>query len=497
MFTRRATLQMGAAAIVAGFLPASRAMAQPLPQRRSLHEMDLDDPVLVSLRDFVAQMKDPARNGQPVSWVGFANIHGSPAGFNMCPHGNWYFLPWHRGYVQMYEQAVRDLTGHAEFAMPYWDWSGHPDFPAAFGDEQFDGAPNPLFVPGRAMTTGDSVPTSVSGAAVMDEIMDQPTLEEFGSTRALGQNSVDPVWIRRGGIQGELESNPHNVIHCTIRGPFMCAATSPQDPIFQMHHCNIDRIWDDWNRQGGPNSPDPLWRDMVFADNYIAPDGTTYSHAVSDLLAVEPLGYTYLPQPAEPEPEPEPQPDPGRDLYWQYLVSGAGMTETPLVMAETSIVDGVTASPEKPADVAMDTAALNLRVLNTESLAAAMEQAGRAAPRAKLFLRDLKPDMPDHTVLRVFVNTPDASLDTPTEDNPNYVTSIGFFGTGPGGVMLMEGMDHAEEGPQTGPSVAVDLPAGAVQEGAETVTVQLVTVPNSADAEAGAVTVSQLELAVL
>lgn len=496
MLTRRVVLQLGAVAAIAGTLPAGRAFAQPVPLRRSLHQMDLDDPVLASLREFVAQMKEPARNGQPVSWVGFANIHGSGGAFNLCPHGNWYFLPWHRGYLHMYEQAVRNLTGNAEFAMPYWDWSAHPDFPAAFGDETFDGQPNPLFVAGRSMMTGDTVPTGVSGPAVLADIMSQPTFEEFGSTRARGQNSTDPSWIRNSGVQGELESNPHNIIHCTIRGPFMCAATSPQDPIFQMHHCNIDRIWDAWNRQGGSNSADPLWRDMAFQDNFIAPDGSSYGWSVTDLLQVGPLGYTYVAEP--PAPEPEPLPDPGRDLYLQYLVGGTGMAESPLAaMQSTATANDVTASPDKPGIATLETAGLNLRALNLESLGAAREEAGLPATKAKLFLRNLKPEMPDHTVLRVFVNTPDANAETPTDDNPNYVTSIGFFGRGPGGVMLMEGMQHDGDMPMEGPSVAVDLPSGAVADGAETITLQLVPVSLGPDADAGPVVVTQLELAIL
>lgn len=506
MFTRRAILQISAAAAAATSLPLNAAFAQTLPLRRSLHEMDLDDPVLVTFRDFVRQMKDPSRNGQPLSWVGFANIHGTNAGFNMCPHGNWYFLPWHRGYVQMYEQAVRSVTGQADFAMPYWDWSAHPDFPAAFGDDSFDGQPNPLFVPGRAMATGDTVPTGVSGPAVLASIMSQLSLEEFGSTRATGQTDTNPVWIRRRGVQGELESNPHNNIHCMIQGPFMCAATSPQDPIFQMHHCNIDRIWDAWNRAGGPNSPSDLWLNMQFQDNYIAPDGTTYSWQVSDLLAVEPLGYTYVAQPIPPEPQPPSYP--GRDLYLQYLTNSAGMAESALIaMPSTATADDVTASPGTAASVTLETARLNLSAVNSPSLGAALEAAGIPQPRAKLFLRDLRPEMPDHTMLRVFVNTPDAGPDTPTEDNPNYVTSIGFFGSGPGGVMLMTGTDteegthedgmHDGEMQDGGPSIAVDIPAAAVEPGAETVTVQLVPLPMTSGTEAGPVVVTQLELAVL
>ena len=56
----------------------------------------------------------------------------------------------------------------------------------------------------------------------------------------------------------------------------MGQANSALDPIFMMHHCNIDRIWWMWNQGGGVNSPDPLWTDMTFQNNFFNPDGTRF-----------------------------------------------------------------------------------------------------------------------------------------------------------------------------------------------------------------------------
>lgn len=272
-------------------LDAIAQSSQPL--RRNLKGMDLDDQTLITLREFVTMMRDPARDGSLLSWVGFSEVHGDASGFNLCPHGNWYFLPWHRANIQSYEIAARALTGDTDFAMPYWDWTEQPDFPAAFGDETFDGQPNPLFVPGRDMQTGDLMDEDVTGAEVMASIFAEPTFELFGSSRAFGQDSAEPNWITRRGTQGTLEFNPHNNVHCDVSGPFMCSGASPRDPIFQMHHCNIDRIWAVWVEEGGPNCDEPMWLDMVFNNHFIAPDETHHSRKVSDLLKVEPLGYTY------------------------------------------------------------------------------------------------------------------------------------------------------------------------------------------------------------
>jgi len=485
MITRRHVLKLSAAAAAAfgAFPPVLQA--QPLPLRRSIHEIDLDDPVLASLRDFVTQMKDSARDGQPVSWVSFANIHGTNAGFNLCPHGNWYFLPWHRAYLQMYEAAVRDVTGNAAFAMPYWDWNAHPEFPAAFGDPTFDGQPNPLFVPDRLMSTGDAIPPNVAGDAIIESIMEKATFEEFGSSRANGQDGTDPSWIGRRGVEGQLESTPHNLIHCRIRGPFMCAGTSPQDPIFQMHHCNIDRIWDAWNRAGGLNTTNTFWTDMVFADHFIDPTGAQYSRTVKELLDVAPLGYAYIPEP-KPALEPGPISNPGRELFLSLLFGAPIALEAGFV-APTLKAGSVTATPDRPANATLDIAALD------GGMMAALE-AGGMAGGAKLFLRRIMPDAPETTELRVFVNAPDANANTPTADNPNFVTSIGFFGIGPGGTMQMEGHDGMEG---MEPSVQIDLPKEGLALGGETVTLQLVSVALAEGDAAGTVTVTEVELAVV
>ena len=87
--------------------------------------MAQNDPILQTWRDGVRLLKAASGN---VSWANFAAIHGDANSFNLCPHGNWYFLPWHRAYLLSYERAVRQLTGNNDFALPYWDWTpGSPD----------------------------------------------------------------------------------------------------------------------------------------------------------------------------------------------------------------------------------------------------------------------------------------------------------------------------------------------------------------------------------
>src|SRR4030088_233902 len=119
------------------------------------------------------------------------------------------------------------------------------------------------------------------------------TMNSSGRVRPLGQDSLDPSWVlNRTGAQGTLERLPHNMVHNNIGG-WMPRTLSPRDPIFFMHHCNIDRIWAVWNSLGNDNSAEPLWTDMTFTNNFINTDGSAFSPKVSELFVPESLGYTY------------------------------------------------------------------------------------------------------------------------------------------------------------------------------------------------------------
>ena len=87
-----------------------------------------------------------------------------------------------------------------------------------------------------------------------------------------------------GSRQGILESQPHNLVHNAMGGPdglaFMVNFLSPVDPIFFLHHGNIDRLWDVWTRKqiAQGRSALPVGADYVrWADEqflFFNPNGT-------------------------------------------------------------------------------------------------------------------------------------------------------------------------------------------------------------------------------
>ena len=94
--SRRAVLVHGAAAGIVAFatLPGTIALAQSqTPRRRSIGELAINDPIVQTYRDAIRLMKE-LPNTDRRNWTRLTSIHGTNQGFNLCPHGNWDFLPW-------------------------------------------------------------------------------------------------------------------------------------------------------------------------------------------------------------------------------------------------------------------------------------------------------------------------------------------------------------------------------------------------------------------
>jgi len=176
--SRRDVLLQGCvigAGVVAANMSGIEALAQTqIPERRSLEGLAWNDPIVATYRDAVGIMKQTP-DAQQFSWVNLSQIHGSdPNTYNFCPHGNWYFLPWHRGYLIAFEAVVRDavvkLGGPADWALPYWNYfkANQNQLPNAFASPDWpDGrGDNPLYVRQRYGPNSQTVtPTSLSRSA--------------------------------------------------------------------------------------------------------------------------------------------------------------------------------------------------------------------------------------------------------------------------------------------------------------------------------------------
>jgi tyrosinase len=251
--------------------------------------MQPNDPMLALYRLAVQRMKALPAN-DPRNWNQVTQIH-----VTFCPHSNWFFLPWHRAYLASFERICRQITENDNFALPYWDWTTQPVLPAALTDPTVDGQPNPLFDSTRELQPNTPMPPDAVGEPIMTQILAETNFEMFGSTRPTGQTDTSARWLRAPGRTTQLEGQPHNGVHVTIGGD-MGDMNSPLDPIFWLHHCNVDRTWARWTAQGRTNTTDPLWATYSFNGQFQVPQGngmTAYNVGVSDVLDHMALGYTY------------------------------------------------------------------------------------------------------------------------------------------------------------------------------------------------------------
>lgn len=261
-----------------------------------------DNPIITAYADAVAAMQAKAST-DPTSWDYQAAIHGTLAAsplpqWNQCRHGTWYFLSWHRMYLYYFERIVRAQViangGPSTWALPYWNYGGGADFntlPLAFrGPIRPDGSANPLYVSQRAagINSGAGLSSLVTSAAVALACASFTGTTEFGGgiTSPLGQFD---------GQYGQLETTPHNVVHTAIGGLMGDPDTAAQDPIFWLHHANIDRIWWLWQPQHPGDPSDARWTGQSFS--FVDVGGVPVTLSDAEVIdTVSQLDYTYGPE---------------------------------------------------------------------------------------------------------------------------------------------------------------------------------------------------------
>jgi tyrosinase len=437
-FTRRSVLAGSATAAIGLSARQSPAFTPSPPpyvvQRVSVSGLPVYHPVLQSFRTAVQAMRD-LDNTDKRSWTNIMLVH------HQAPHGNWYFLPWHRAYLASFERICRQLSGDDNFRIPYWDWTANRRIPGAFGPARPPFGPNPLYDPTRQPAT-DSLPDDQVGSAKMSMIIGEPNFEMFMSTRPTGITSIDPKWQNVPGYRGKLEMGPHDFVHNWVGGHMADIHISPLDPLFWAHHANLDRIWDLWTRQPGhTNTADPLWHKFRFLGQFINSDKTSWEPLVSDLVNTNQLGYSYFPT----FPSPEPfvallaEPTMFSQFDWNRTVRSLAQIAGPAI-----------ATTEEPLSVVLRSP-LPVPQLFNKVLRLASPESNAVAGRAIALITADPPTNSLSPEVRVFLNCDYLSPATPAYD-PHYVDSFVFFG---GGHDAHPGHGHA--GPAGALRFALDL----------------------------------------
>jgi len=171
------------------------------------------------------------------SYERIAGLHGSPSP-SYCIHGYPGFLTWHRAYLDAYEEALRCVN--SDVTLPFWNWSFGPStgVPAACRNATYvnragNTVDNPLYAGPIPMALGGGM---TSRRADIDTISFDDLATSAQS--ALTQASFSTF---QSAING-----PHGGVHVRVGGNMSSVAMAGYDPIFYLHHANIDRLWAIW-----------------------------------------------------------------------------------------------------------------------------------------------------------------------------------------------------------------------------------------------------------
>jgi tyrosinase len=239
--------------------------------------------------------------------------------WKQCQHGSWYFLPWHRGYLLALEATIRaevvKLGGPGNWALPYWNYFGPNDqnqLPPAFASPDWpDGkGTNPLYTKQRYGPNNDS-DVFVPLTEVNLDALTVPDFTGVASGGDPGFGGVDTGFEHGGSPHGDLETQPHDWVHGLVGGsnpanpnlPGLMSDpdTAGLDPIFYLHHANIDRLWEVWI-QGTVslgNPPEANWikgpasvGQRVFSMP-LPPKGAPWDYTPGQMADLSKLDYTY------------------------------------------------------------------------------------------------------------------------------------------------------------------------------------------------------------
>jgi tyrosinase len=402
--------------------------------RRDIYDAIQNAPEVVdAYRAGVAAMK--ARPASDLtSWRYQAAMHGTsddPANerddrlWNQCQHSSFLFLSWHRMYLHFFERHVARASGVADFALPYWNYTGPSErraLPPPFRIPASE-AVNALYTPFRHLQVNQGFRLPATAVSHDQAFLRENFSSPLGSGQSFGgQRVTAPLHLAPNGtaVYGAIENQPHNVIHGIVGGgqglmnnPNLAAL----DPIFWLHHANIDRLWQRWLQQGGgranPTTND-FWMDQPFT--FVDEDGQEVRMSGRDVLDyAAQLDYRYDDEPALPEPLIAPlAPDPA---FEAPDLAPSATSQSTVARAQ-----GAVRLTAEPVSVTMES------VGSTAADFASLFDGGeRAGPRRySLVLEEVGYEVNPGTTFEVYLNAPEGAPLDPT--SRSYVGNIGFFG---------------------------------------------------------------------
>ena len=178
-------------------------------------------------------------------------------------HTNARLLPWHRVFLYLFEEALHNY--HPDVCIPYWDWTRVQEqhFP-----DWLVGVTPTVHTPTRTINVVRA-PGSDGGLAAI----------AAGVPSALAQTTYS-------GFTGPINAI-HGSVHIWVGGTMSDASISPADPVFWLHHANLDRLWWQWYNSSAGNHQNPS---LTGIDALMDP----WTYTEPDTRDIATLGYTYV-----------------------------------------------------------------------------------------------------------------------------------------------------------------------------------------------------------
>ncbi len=219
-----------------------------------------------------------------------AMAHGTPPGtapsIRNAAHRGPAFFPWHREYLHRLELDLQQVSEDPNMGIPYWDWAADSALPnpatsAVWDSDLMGGNGNPVatgpfasgmwtIINGAGNPAGPLIRAFGSGVPTLPTQADvNVALNETPYDSSPWNASSSPSFRNRseGWIGGP---QLHNRVHVWVGGS-MLPGPSPNDPVFFLNHCFVDKMWADWQAQH-PN------------EAYVPAGGGLAGHNLNDAL---------------------------------------------------------------------------------------------------------------------------------------------------------------------------------------------------------------------
>ncbi len=305
MLKRRDVLKAAGSAAALSFIPPHyRADAASLAIREDISTFQQSTAKVGALESAIKEMQDRSDKdpNDPKGWLRNARAHADYCAIGGADanqvHFCWWFLSWHRAFISVTERKLREISGDASIAFPYWNWSSDRRIPSSFSKIGSSLSRAERGTPPRDVQDGE-----------VDYFPADPARKKLGvaalEAKTFEAKKASDIPFSFGGIQrpnpsstygnSRLEGVPHGPIHNYVGGDMADFATAGRDPIFFAHHGNLDRLWEIWRKDAAKKETEPssskAFKEHNFPFEWL--DGTVIMVSVTDTLDTTKLGYRY------------------------------------------------------------------------------------------------------------------------------------------------------------------------------------------------------------